>query len=303
MVEIFNALMRSLNNLQDRRIWLRLAGPALASLLVWLLLAFFALEWFVAQLLDFPPLTWIAGWGAVAGQGAGLGRRLAGRVCAGLHDGDAAGGDLHRALAGQQDRRERVSGCRTGRRGQPRRRHGQQPRRGRRLPHRLDWHPPLWLIPGMGLVLPIYWLAWLNRRTFAYDALAAHATKDEWKALFDKHRGKLLLLGVLLGLLAHVPIIGLLAPAFGALAYVHYGLEALRRERKGRTRSSKGGKAAMNFGAIIIGDEILSGKRQDRHFAKIAELLGHAACVCRGSNIWATTVPADRNLPADTGLR
>jgi molybdopterin-biosynthesis enzyme MoeA-like protein len=29
----------------------------------------------------------------------------------------------------------------------------------------------------------------------------------------------------------------------------------------------------MNFGAIILGDEILSGKRVDRHFAKIAELL------------------------------
>ena len=30
----------------------------------------------------------------------------------------------------------------------------------------------------------------------------------------------------------------------------------------------------MNFGAVIIGDEILSGKRQDKHFAKIAEMLG-----------------------------
>ena len=30
----------------------------------------------------------------------------------------------------------------------------------------------------------------------------------------------------------------------------------------------------MDFGAIIIGDEILSGKRQDKHFAKIVELLG-----------------------------
>ena len=30
----------------------------------------------------------------------------------------------------------------------------------------------------------------------------------------------------------------------------------------------------MNFGAIIIGDEILSGKRADKHFAKVAELLG-----------------------------
>jgi len=30
----------------------------------------------------------------------------------------------------------------------------------------------------------------------------------------------------------------------------------------------------MNFGALIIGDEILSGKRTDQHFAKIAGLLG-----------------------------
>lgn len=29
----------------------------------------------------------------------------------------------------------------------------------------------------------------------------------------------------------------------------------------------------MNFGALIIGDELLSGKRLDRHFAKMAELL------------------------------
>src|SRR6478672_232959 len=30
----------------------------------------------------------------------------------------------------------------------------------------------------------------------------------------------------------------------------------------------------MNFGAIIIGDEILSGKRQDKHMAKLIETLG-----------------------------
>ena len=29
----------------------------------------------------------------------------------------------------------------------------------------------------------------------------------------------------------------------------------------------------MNFGLIIIGDEILSGKRQDKHMAKVVELL------------------------------
>ena len=31
---------------------------------------------------------------------------------------------------------------------------------------------------------------------------------------------------------------------------------------------------SRTFGAIIIGDELLSGKRQDKHFAKIAEMLG-----------------------------
>jgi molybdopterin-biosynthesis enzyme MoeA-like protein len=31
---------------------------------------------------------------------------------------------------------------------------------------------------------------------------------------------------------------------------------------------------SRTFGAIIIGDEILSGKRQDKHFARITELLG-----------------------------
>ena len=41
----------------------------------------------------------------------------------------------------------------------------------------------------------------------------------------------------------------------------------------------------MTIGAIIIGDEILSGKRQDKHFAKVVELLG-----ARGMTLdWATT--------------
>ena len=30
----------------------------------------------------------------------------------------------------------------------------------------------------------------------------------------------------------------------------------------------------MNFGVVIVGDEILSGKRQDKHLAKVIELLG-----------------------------
>ena len=46
----------------------------------------------------------------------------------------------------------------------------------------------------------------------------------------------------------------------------------------------------MNFGAIIIGDEILSGKRQDRHFAKMTEILS-----ARGLRLsWVSYLGDDR---------
>ena len=90
---------------------------------------------------------------------------------------------------------------------------------------------PLWLIPGLGLVLPLFWMAWLNRRTFAFDALAVHATDDEWRTLRWRHGGALLLLGGFMALLAYIPFMGLLAPSLAALAYLHYCLEALRRQR------------------------------------------------------------------------
>ena len=48
----------------------------------------------------------------------------------------------------------------------------------------------------------------------------------------------------------------------------------------------------MNFGLIIVGDEILSGKRQDKHLPKVVELLG-----ARGLALaWARYVGDDRRL-------
>jgi len=46
----------------------------------------------------------------------------------------------------------------------------------------------------------------------------------------------------------------------------------------------------MNFGLVIVGDEILSGKRQDKHLAKVIELLG-ARGLCLS---WARYVGDDR---------
>lgn len=234
MIEVFNALVRALNNLQDRSIWLRLAGPALAALIVWLALAFFALDWLVAELMQLPPLTWIAGWGILwlAKLFAWIGGWLAVFALSYLTSILLAGIFIVPLLVNEIGAREYPDVARMGE-------DSLVAATGNSLiaatGFLIGWlgTMPLWLIPGMGLILPIYWLAWLNRRTFAYDALAAHATKGEWKILFEKHRGKMLLLGVILGVLGHIPFLGLLVPSFAALAYVHYGLEALRRERDG----------------------------------------------------------------------
>lgn len=56
---------------------------------------------------------------------------------------------------------------------------------------------------------------------------------------------------------------------------------------------------SRTFGAIIIGDEILSGKRQDKHFAKIAEILG-----ARGLRLsWVEYLCDDRERLAATFKR
>ena len=56
---------------------------------------------------------------------------------------------------------------------------------------------------------------------------------------------------------------------------------------------------SRTFGAIIIGDEILSGKRQDKHFAKIAEMLA-----ARGLRLsWVEYMGDDRARLAATFKR
>lgn len=91
---------------------------------------------------------------------------------------------------------------------------------------------PLWLIPGMGIVLPVLLAAYLNYRGFSYDALSAHADAGEIDTLIPRERGNLYLAGIVAGLLAYIPLINLVAPAYAGLAFIHYCLEALRRARK-----------------------------------------------------------------------
>ncbi len=91
---------------------------------------------------------------------------------------------------------------------------------------------PLWLT-GVGAVLaPVLISAYLNQRIFRYDALAEHASRDEIARITRTSRGDLFLLGILLSLLLYVPVANLLMPAISALAFTHFGLGLLAKERK-----------------------------------------------------------------------
>ncbi len=90
---------------------------------------------------------------------------------------------------------------------------------------------PLWAIPLLWPVIPVVLAAYLNQRVFRYDALAEHASAEERVHLIRRHRGDLFLLGVVIAVLGHIPVLGFFAPVYGALAFVHYCLDQLQAMR------------------------------------------------------------------------
>lgn len=112
---------------------------------------------------------------------------------------------------------------------------------------------PLWLVPPLVLILPPLIWGWLTYRVFTFDALAAHASADERKAILREHRGSLLAMGVISGYLGAAPsllwasgamfiaLAPLLVPvaiwiytlvfAFASLWFAHFTLTALQRMR------------------------------------------------------------------------
>jgi uncharacterized protein involved in cysteine biosynthesis len=89
---------------------------------------------------------------------------------------------------------------------------------------------PLWLI-GIGVIVPFVAAAYLNQRLFRYDAIAEHASADEMAALYKQERSSWWGLGLLTGLVQFVPLLNLLGPVFAALAFIHFGLARLARQR------------------------------------------------------------------------
>jgi hypothetical protein len=79
---------------------------------------------------------------------------------------------------------------------------------------------PLWLIPPLILVLPPLIWGWLTYRVMAFDVLSEHASGDERREVFRRHRGWLLGIGVLTGYLGAAPSLLWVSGALFAAAFV-----------------------------------------------------------------------------------
>ncbi len=241
MPEVIFALLRTLNTLMQGRVWRAVLAPAVFSLVLWLGLAWWGLASLVSWLMDMPPMTLLVAWGAIwiaqllAYMGAWMLifalAYLTSSVLAAIFimpsliklvavsdypDVAAMGADSFVGAVGNSLRAT--------------------------LLFVVGWllMVPLWLIPGMSLILPVLLMGWYNRRTFAYDALSLHATDAEWRRLYDENKRGLFMLGLVMALLAHVPILGLFVPTLAALVFVHFGLDVLRRSRGGAVVTIEG---------------------------------------------------------------
>lgn len=92
---------------------------------------------------------------------------------------------------------------------------------------------PLWFTGIGALVLPPLISAHFNQRMFRYDALAEHASPEEYRRVLREAGGRLFVLGLLLSGLLYIPLVNLAMPVFSALAFTHLCLAELARMRAG----------------------------------------------------------------------
>ena len=79
---------------------------------------------------------------------------------------------------------------------------------------------PLWLVPPLILVLPPLIWGWLTYRVMAFDALAEHASAEERREIFQRHRGWLLGIGIICGFMGAAPSLIWASGALFAAAFV-----------------------------------------------------------------------------------
>jgi hypothetical protein len=142
---------------------------------------------------------------------------------------------------------------------------------------------PLWLIPGMALVLPPLIWGWLTARVMGFDALADHASVAERRGILRAHRWPMLVMGILTGFLCGVPSLIwtfsvtalIFAPfvlvfaiwlytmifTFAALWFTHYALAALAALRAAETAMNAVQPAMAAAGTLPLVEEVPADER------------------------------------------
>ena len=90
---------------------------------------------------------------------------------------------------------------------------------------------PFWFFPPLWPIIPVAVLGWVNQRVLRYDALAEHADAAELQQVFAGRRGSMYLLGLVLALMAYIPLVGFFAPVLFGLSFIHYLLGELQALR------------------------------------------------------------------------
>lgn len=90
---------------------------------------------------------------------------------------------------------------------------------------------PFWMIPGLGVALPLLLNGYLNYRLFAFDSLADFASPREIQVLLGRKRIDFLLLGVMTSALVLIPPMFLILPIYSALCFARYALLELQELR------------------------------------------------------------------------
>lgn len=90
---------------------------------------------------------------------------------------------------------------------------------------------PLWLIPGAQIIIPLFLSARFNKRVFMYDVLQDYASEEERKGILAQESFNLTVMGMLLGLIAYVPLAFIFLPTISALAFTYQGFNLLQERR------------------------------------------------------------------------
>src|SRR3546814_16101249 len=71
---------------------------------------------------------------------------------------------------------------------------------------------PLWLIPPLAIILPLFWWAFAFTKMLRVDAIVEHASAKERKIIWRRHHSKLWLMGGSLSAINRLPPGGRVVP-------------------------------------------------------------------------------------------